>query len=329
MSDEVERVLALLHGPARGGDPFSGPELRALFELARRLTTPEEQSELVRELLPGLDVAEPFHAACVALTMGTLVEHGASPAVAGEAIAARLFRELGDPDVLPQTGQYLCLAAMAHLCRDVPLRQRVRRAHGVPACLEAVEDVIKHAWFVRLVLELTDELELLVLCPEQRRGYRVRADGVRTCFHLFTLLQGALIGDPAAGWLTSPSPDGPEDPEVYAVATGEAPHLKVRSASQRFHFHDWRALGRDGALVHDLRASISGQSAPSEIPVHDGLPVVLLGRPVLGGRSWDTNFFANVHDALRSSVTVLAQLSEAEVTAALAALAAAAPHAPE
>lgn len=330
MSDEVERVLALARSTGRGnpgsspgGDPFGGPEFRALF-LRARAAEPEELDGLVSELVPGLAVDSSFYAACVALSCGTLVEYGASPSIAGAAIAARLLRELDDPDLAQQTGQYLCLATMAHLCRDRALRQQVRRDHGVPASLERMQPRVQHTWFVRTVLELVDDLELLVIAPEQRRAFRVRADAVRTCFHLFTLVQGALIGDPARGLLEGE----PEDPELVALATGAQPHMTVLPARQRFHFHDWSALSPEGVLRHDLRSTIWGEASPADIPAHDGVPVVLLGRPVLGGRSWDTNFFANIHDALRSGVTVLHTLEEAEVDAALASIAARAAQLP-
>jgi len=317
MSDEVERVLTLARGRHSSGDPFGGPEFRALFQRAQR-SSPEELDEMVRRLLPGLDFDNAFHAACLALGCGTFVEYGASPSVAGAAIAARLFRELEDPELAQQTGQYLCLATMAHLCRDRDLRQQVRRAHGIPASLERMQPRIGHTWFVRTVLELVDDLELLVIAPEQRRGFRLRADAIRSCFHLFTLLQGALIGDPAKGLLEGE----PEDPEVLAIATGAQPHLHVIAAHQRFHFHDWSALAPDGTLRNDLRSTIWGEASPAEIPAHEGTPVILLGRHVLGGRSWDTNFFANFHDALRPGVTVLHTLEDAEVAAALASIAA-------
>jgi hypothetical protein len=317
MSEHGERVLALMRGPHAGGDPFSQPEFRRLLEHGQQAES-DEQDALVRELLPGLEVEDPFHAACIALACGTLVEYGASPVVAGAAIAERLFRELESSPLSPHTGQYLCLATMAHLCRDRGVRQEVRGRHGVPPSLERAEERVPHTWFVRTVLELIDDLELLVLAPGPRRGFVVRADGVRTCFHLFTLLQGALIGDPANGWLTA----DPEDPDVLAIATGQAPHLKILAARQRFHFHNCSALAPDGTLRQDLRSTLWGEASPAEIPRHDGRSVVLLGPPVLGGRSWDTNFFAAIHDALRSSVTVIAQLTQEEVASALAGLAA-------
>jgi hypothetical protein len=316
MTEEVQRLLALVGGTYAGGDPFATPEFRAMFALARAGQR-EDLDGLLTELSPGIEVTDPFYAACVALCCGTLVEYGGSPAVAGEAIAARLFREL-DGEVAPQAGQFLCLSAMAHLCRDRALRQRVRARFGVPESLERAEEHVRHTWFVRTVLELTDDLELLVLAPEVRRGYRVRADAVASCFHLFTLLQGALIGDPAQGWLDAE----PEDPEILAIATGEARHVRPATASQRFHFHNWSALAPDGRLRDDLGSSIWGESSPAEIPHHEGSAVVLVGPPVLGGRAWDTNFFANIHDALRSSVTVLEQLSESRVTALLTSMAA-------
>jgi hypothetical protein len=316
MAEEVQRLLALVAGAYAGGDPFATPEFRALFTLARQ-GQGEDLDGLLAELAPGLEVADPFHAACVALTCGTLVEYGGSPAVAGDAIVARLFREL-DGAIAPQAGQFLCLATMAHLCRDRELRQRVRARFGVPASLEGAQEQVRHTWFVRTVLELTDDLELLVLAPDARRGYRVRVDAVASSFHLFTLLQGALIGDPAQGWLEAE----PEDAEILAIATGEGRHLEVLAASQRFHFHNWSALGGDGQLRNDLRSSIWGEASPAAIPHHDGVAVVLLGPPVLGGRSWDTNFFACIHDALRSSATILATLSQAQVTERLASIAA-------
>src|SRR5205085_10399264 len=100
--------------------------------------------------------------------------------------------------------------AMAHLSRSVPLRRAARRIDGLAAALAAIEDRVREAWFVRTALALVDDLEVLVLAPAARRGYRLHIEAVRSNFHLFTLVQGALIGDPAAGWLEAE----PCDPDV-------------------------------------------------------------------------------------------------------------------
>ncbi|MEZ4359874.1 MAG: hypothetical protein R3B48_06810 [Kofleriaceae bacterium] len=318
MIPEVEAVLALSRAPHQGGDPFKAAEYRALFQLAQDASPPSLDA-LVEALAPGLAVEDPFHAACVALACGTFVERGASPGVVGAAIAARLFSELASPAPAQAAGQYLCLATMAHLCRDLGLRQAVRRDHGVPECLELVQKHVPNAWFVQRVLELVDELPLLVLAPEAARGYEVRADAVASNFHLFTLLQGALIGDPAQGWLVAE----PEDPEILGLATGERPHVERRSASQRFHYHDGHALTSELTLRPDLSGTLWGEASPASIPRVGDRAVVLIGPCVFGGRGWDSNFFANIHDALRSRAAVERQLSADEVTAALRAVAAA------
>jgi hypothetical protein len=40
---------------------------------------------------------------------------------------------------------------------------------------------------------------------------------------------------------------------------------------------------------------------------------VILGPPVLGLRGWDSNFFANIHDALRSAARVAGELTPEEI----------------
>lgn len=59
--------------------------------------------------------------------------------------------------------------------------------------------------------------------------------------------------------------------------------------------------------------------SPAQLrPLPDGRRVLLLGTPQLGGRSWDSDFFANFHDALRSRVTLLEVLTPETLRAELA-----------
>lgn len=314
--DEVEPVLAQVRGPRVRGNPFATAAAQALLARARELD-PAGQAAILAALTPGLAVDDPLQAGVVALLCGTIVEWGADPQVAGAAIVERLGRAADTDQLNPEALRYLGLAAMAHLCRDVALRQRARADSPLRAALDRSADAAAEVDFVLQVLNFVDDLELLVLAPDQRRGYLARAQAVHTNFHLFTLLQGALIGDPAAGWLTG----RPLDPELLAVATGEAPHERLHQDEQRFHFHHLGAVEPGGAVRFDLGSTIWGEASPREIPLHRGRAVVILGPPILGGRSWDSNFFANIHDALRSRVEVLAQLGPREVDEALANLA--------
>lgn len=315
---EVDQVLALARGPRPEGNPFSHPAYRALFASAQA-AAPAVRDELNRALLPGLAVPDPFQAACIALTCGTIVEYGASASVAGEPIIQRIAEALTAGETIDDVVlRYFGIAAMAHLCRDMGLRRAARRMPGLRRELASAEDRVKEAWFMGVVLDLIDDLELLVIAPEQGRGFRVGLEAVKNNFHLFTLLQGSLIGDPAEGWLDAE----PVDPEVVAVATGEAPPRVDLDDRQRFHFHDWSAISGEGVLRRDLHSTLWGEGTPLDIPLHEGRPVVLLGAPIFGGRSWDSNIFASVHDALRSRAQVIAKLTDAEVAAELASMAA-------
>jgi hypothetical protein len=242
---------------------------------------------------------------------------GGDPAIASDAIVAQLAAtvKLDPSNAVAVRG--LSIAAMTHLCLDGVLRLQAMTTRGLFEALDAWIESAPEAEFVQIVLDLADGLELLVLAPNERKGFRVKLQAVRTNFHLFTLLQAALIGDPDAGWLAGTPPD----PRVVAVATGEQPHETLLVDHQRFHFYDWAALAPDATLRRDmnvLNATIWGEGSPWDIPKVGTQRVVLLGPPLLGGRSWDSNFFANIHDALRSHTRVLARLSPAEVDAALA-----------
>lgn len=320
MTPEIDAVLAFARGPRGGGDPFRGPAFRAFFEWAQG-APPAVLDGLVGALLPGLAVTDPLHAAYVALTCGTLVEWGASPSTASGAIVDRLAVVVSGRTIDRDAARHLVVAAMAHLCRSADARIVARRTPRLADDLARWREEVPHTRYVSEVLALVDD-EVTVLVLPQRRGYRVRLEAVRSNFHLFTLLQGALIGDPAAGLIAGDA----VAPDVLAEATGEARPTGERRDHQGFHFHDWSAVAPDEALRHDLRSTLWGEGSPREIPSLDGETFVVLGPPVLGGRSWNSGFFvADLHDALRSRATVRAPMSAAEVDAAIARLAARSP----
>jgi hypothetical protein len=149
-------------------------------------------------------------------------------------------------------------------------------------------------------------MELVVLHPGEGKGFRVELEAVNTLAHLFTLLQGELIGN---GHLPGPAPD----PDVVAVARGEIPHERLLTDEARFHFHPWPALKPDGSLDAITGLFLGVEGSPEEIPEFEGERVLLLGPPAFGKRSWDSNFFANIHDALRSAARVTAVLTPEEV----------------
>ena len=97
-----------------------------------------------------------------------------------------------------------------------------------PSIVKGVEDLReshRETNFVAQILGFVDDLELLVLVPNELKGFRVQCEAVATNAHLFTLLQGALIG---GGHLAGE----PIDPEVIAVARGETPRRAAVARSR-------------------------------------------------------------------------------------------------
>lgn len=283
-----------------GETPWNDPAVRAMFAAGERGGAAACDA-FVRELAAELPNLDTHRASCVAISCGALVEHGADPGIGGLAIVDRIrqVRPPFDKNAMRMFDQ----AAMAHLCRSMPLRIAVR-ARG-----ELDPDA---AYWTTTVLDLVDDLHLLVLAPEHTRGWRVRLEAISTCAHLFTLLQAAVI---------PPLPGEPIDPKVLATATGEQPMGEVVTDHQRFRFDDWTALETPTRLASGLGGFVPVDLSPARIRrLPDGRSVLLLGKPQLGGRSWDSGFFANIHDALRSRVEIVETLSPDAVRAELEAI---------
>src|SRR5262249_30881783 len=161
----------------------------------------------------------------------------------------------------------------------VPAARQVAR--GDRALMDGLADLeadVPEANFLHQVLGFTDGLELLVLHPHERKGFRVVLEAVNFNFHLFTLLQGVLIGDPAHGLLAGPAPD----PRMLAVARGEEPHTELLSDHARFHFYNWTGWLPDRTYAAtDLATWVWGEGRPRDIALFEGRAVVLLGPTVL------------------------------------------------
>lgn len=302
------------------GETFSAPAFERLREHLRTLERLDQLNELLAAVAPlvAADGTDPFRACALAVQCGTLVEWGGDEALLAPHLFAALPRLLGharradgtafdaDPDAhRARAGlTFLMLATMAVLCRGAAYRQAARALPELVAAVGALADAHRETDFVRQVLGFTDGLEVLVLVPAEGKGVRVRLEAVATCAHLFTLLQAELIG---GGHLSGAAPD----PEVLAVARGEVPHTRRLYDSARFHFTTWGGLDPDGTLGVRVNTWVPVDAPPGAIPRFDGEPVLLVGPPVLGSRQWDSGFFANIHDALRSRVEVVDVLSGA------------------
>ena len=292
-----------------GESPFNAPAVRAMFAAAES-TGPDELAAIAHELAAALATPSTQPASCLAISCGTLVELGADPAIAGMAIIERFVAAAKQPALLDRASATMFdQAAMAHLCRSVELRVAARRIAGVGLLDRASQ-------FTRLVLGYVDQLTLLVLAPAERKGFRVQLEAIATNAHLFTLLQAALI---SGGHLEGEA----LDPRVVGVAAGDIPHRELVADHERFHFASWQRIAHPPVTAQDTLASwLPVDGSPHDIPaLADGRRVISLGPRIVGKRSWDSNFFANIHDALRSRVAIEQTLTAEEVASELAVIA--------
>ncbi len=102
----------------------------------------------------------------------------------------------------------------------------------------------READFVAQTLSYTDGIELLVLAPESRQGFRFTLEAINNNFHLFTMIQATLI-------LGEHLPGNPPEPELYGLATGEMPQPTAHLEVQRWHFYTWEGLQPDGTFAAD------------------------------------------------------------------------------
>jgi len=307
MHEVVKEAIDVIVQTRPGESPFNTPAVRGLFAAAED-AGPPELAAIARDLAEALATPSAQAASCLAISCGTLVELGADPAIAGLPIIERFVAAAG-PSLDRASATMFDQAAMAHLCRSLELRVAARRVPGVAKLDRASQ-------FTRLVLGYVDQLELLVLAPAERTGFRARLDAIATNAHLFTLLQAALI---SGGHLAG----DPLDPRVVGVAAGDIPHRELVTDHERFHFASWQRIAHPPTTAQDSLASwLPVDASPRDIPaLADGRRVVYLGPRIVAKRSWDSNFFANIHDALRSRVAIEQTLTADEVTAELAVIA--------
>ncbi|MBC8143705.1 MAG: hypothetical protein H7Y38_19930 [Armatimonadetes bacterium] len=335
VADDAHKRIRVFSDIPADDVPLFGDTVHGALLRACRNATDDERDAALRALEPIVRTAGSYHVGIIAIVCGTLVEWGGNPAIVASALLdrltehvalatvawlrednetpERLFERNAEAYGASRTIQFALLATMAIVCRDIPARQYARATPGLVDALEklvSLEPFVPEADFLLQVLALTDGMNLTILHPETRRGYRVSLEAVGSNFHLFTLLQGALIGDPAQGFL----PGTPISAVTMAIAKGEVSPDEDTYDVARFQFYNWFALKPDGTIDGANIASwIWGEGSPADIAPLDGERIVVLGETVLAIRSW-SGFFLNIHTALRSDVRVTAQLSDAEVT---------------
>lgn len=311
------------HDMPEDASAFSAPELQNLVR-AGSGKPPSLLDEAIHELLPGLKVPNVYQASRIAQIIGTFVEWGAPAETAIELLLERLdaqipaarrfigkfgsepsdldraFSEDGNDFAAWRGLTFMGVAAMTLLACSIPGRQLAKQRTTLRAGLDALadepDDDFNVAWYLSEILSLDDELKVLVLNLEEHQGYWVKLTAIRNNFHFFTLLQCAL------GISGSPK-------QVCSAARGEIETLPGMTDHCVYTYLFWSGLLPDGKINPGILAW--GEMTPSQTPRFQGVPILLLasGGPA---RSWDGDFFASLHEALRSNVDIERTLDRAE-----------------
>lgn len=170
------------------------------------------------------------------------------------------------------------LAAIAMLSRSMEARRASWQRTSLRRSLAELGGQYGHAGMLWMMLQVLDDEPVVVIHPEQAKGYQVRISGLAENFQLHTLLADALIGRFSSQWLRGKRPGRVE---VAAARNGpiqeNGPH-----ATGSFNLWSWRGLKRDGTLRDAMGGSahwIWNEGVPNDIPSFEGTRLVLLGPP--------------------------------------------------
>jgi hypothetical protein len=200
-----------------------------------------------------------------------------------------------DPETIAGL-QLLGQSLVAHLARSPELLRAIAQTEPMYREFKRLEPLSYGAgWVMHLLRQRSGQL--VVLNAGNKNGVIVRYENISNCFHLFTLLQGALA---------PLMPDAAEPSEqILDIARGRA--------EGNVQDYAWWHYSQPDATKADIAASVWGEMAPDGIASVDGSQVLVLWPPIIASRSWDAGFFLPILYASPPNVEVLEILSPAEL----------------
>ena len=313
-------------------EAFEVPEMMRLIQAAQSATR-TELDRAIQQISINLERLDVYHGSRLSQVLGIMVEIGGNLDPVIKTVLTHLERVAGlycrflraHPNILTSellnddqriaafqsdpegykawvAFEFIGLAAMTILARNPSAREEGEEREELVNNLDNLSFHDSVAWYLREILECVDR-EFIILVPEQEKGFLVKVEAVRNNFHLMTLLQARLIGDDFI--------EGPLiDERLAAVARGEVDVEKPEIIFAAFNYHPWNAFQQDGQVLPEVM--IFGEEHPDDIPEINGEQIIILTKLTVE-RSWETNWIAPLHDALRSDVRVLEILSQEEV----------------
>ncbi|CAN5889295.1 hypothetical protein BH11MYX4_BH11MYX4_59320 [soil metagenome] len=294
-------------GLARAKDPRSQQILRLALGVLVEAGAPPELAwpTAERGLIETLKVATRY--AQAALESEDTPSIKEAVAMAGASLQKKMPREYAAWDSL-KSRALLAIACLAH---SPKLRRQMQKSRAdLIAAVYPLEEDIEALLFLRQIMRVLPDQTMLVIHPEQRRGFRVEVKEVTTNMELMVLLHDAVIGDPKKGFIEG------RRPSLKAIAALEDPDhapKKPPGVALPFHWSSWRALRPDGTLpaASEQRPPnwVWFEGVPLDILPFQGERVILLTRPIMPR----TMEIEASFEALTPSVTVKQKLSGAEV----------------
>jgi hypothetical protein len=181
---------------------------------------------------------------------------------------------------------------VAHLTRCPSERERIAKRTEIIDELERGATFSVGAMWVAEIFRKRSGL-LLVIHAEERKGVWVQYENISNCFHLFSLLQRALVG-------IMPGAKEPS-PEVLKALEGNLEENAWDGAC--WHY------GQGTSATASLDASIWGEASPDSIERIDDNQVMLLWNPIMENRTWDRGFFGPRIMSAPAQVTVVNELT--------------------
>lgn len=212
--------------------------------------------------------------------------------------------------------ELLTLVLMTIISRDAQTRFYLREK-GVYEHIQYAKSFIKNVCFVEEVYCSCFDLEILVLAPEVEKGFFMKVDDVRNCFHLFTLLEAELC---KKDWTERYHiKNYTWNEEIYQIATGKAWPQKEYNVCAHQQYYTFEAIQKDGTICIiknnqvDVNTVVWGEMSPESIlKLENKIVIIMKNEGMFGNRSWDIGFIRSAHSALNPKLEIIEELSEEE-----------------
>lgn len=337
MQEEQASLLAFLQRPSTLAELQEGQQIFAAPEIQSFVRSATEPNAALHKLAPLLLHSDSFRASALALMCGSLVEHGGEASIAIDNTLELMLRQLqrardyvnkheqlSDEELFlhyPEATRahyglpFTLLAAMTMLCREKETRKQWQRRQDMVDLVNELEEHYQTLSYVKDVLALLDDKDLLILDPLNRRGFQTRMEGVQDhMYHYYALFQHVLLEHTGPGYLDAE----PTDP--LAVRYAQNNNLSEQDYQQSLNLSDEQRFGFYYPVGWDEHPEneflfFPGSASFYGIPLIDDMRILLLGKtgPTF---TWSpANMYPILHEALKARVDIVRELTADEVDA--------------